>query len=84
MNRTKALRERIGWSQAALGEFLGVAQSAVHRYENGQEPPGSASRLLDLLDNALTNGVIAPGASPSDCLAAIGATPSNGNPQAAE
>jgi DNA-binding XRE family transcriptional regulator len=34
----KVLREKLGLSQAALGEKLGLARSSVANYENGRSP----------------------------------------------
>jgi len=75
MNRIKALRTRLEWPQSALAAFLGLAQPAVTRMEAGQPESGPVSRLVDALTSALDRGAIAKGATPEDCLRAIGATP---------
>lgn len=48
----KALRERLGWNQQQLAEYLGLDRSAVSRMENGQEPKGPTLRLLRQLDGS--------------------------------
>lgn len=40
MYRIKILREAKGWSQAQLGEKVGVTASAVSYWENGVRDPG--------------------------------------------
>lgn len=45
----RALRERIGWTQEQLAEFLGLDRSTVSRIENGQPVSGPVRRLLDSL-----------------------------------
>ena len=42
----KAIREKCGWNQLQLAEYLGVDRSSVSRMENGQKPSGSVRRLL--------------------------------------
>ena len=43
----KALRERLGWTQAKLAEHLGIKQASVSRLEqNGWEPSGPVKLLL--------------------------------------
>lgn len=45
-----SVREKRRWSQAALGEFIGVDQGTVSKWERAKaKPSGSAARLLDLL-----------------------------------
>lgn len=48
----KALRERKGWKQEQLAEFLGVDRSSVSRMENGQAPSGPVRKLLENLASA--------------------------------
>jgi transcriptional regulator with XRE-family HTH domain len=45
----KALRERCGWSQEQMADFLGLDRSSVSRMENGQKPKGPTLRLLQKL-----------------------------------
>ncbi|TCT42757.1 helix-turn-helix domain-containing protein [Martelella mediterranea] len=45
----KALRERIGWTQAQLAEWLGVAQGSVSRMETKGRVRGPTMRLLKTL-----------------------------------
>lgn len=42
----KAIREKCGWNQFQLAEYLGVDRSSVSRMENGQKPSGAVRRLL--------------------------------------
>lgn len=37
--RIKRARERIGWSQARLGDFVGLSKSAISQWENGHTRP---------------------------------------------
>ena len=37
--RLRALRESLSLSQAKLAELLGITQSSLNRYENGQSTP---------------------------------------------
>lgn len=47
MNRLKTIRHRLGITQEALGEILGVTKSRVSQYESGKgEPDASAVRKL--------------------------------------
>ena len=46
------LRRERAWSQKRMAEFLGLAQSAVFRMENGQAETGPVSRLLDVLERS--------------------------------
>lgn len=44
----KTIRERLGFTQAALGEGMGCTQGNVSFYEKGQTiPPDAARRLID-------------------------------------
>jgi putative transcriptional regulator len=48
MNALKSIRERLGVTQIALGEALGVTQGNVSFYEKGQTvPPAVAAKLID-------------------------------------
>lgn len=38
-NRLRTLRESLSFSQAKLAELLGITQSSLNRYENGQSTP---------------------------------------------
>lgn len=38
-NQLRTLRERLSLSQAKLAELLGITQSSLNRYENGQSTP---------------------------------------------
>lgn len=40
MYRIKVLREAKGWSQAQLGEKVGVTPSAIGYWERGERDPG--------------------------------------------
>lgn len=47
MNTFKPIRERLGMTQSAIGEALGVTQGNVSFYEKGQTiPPTVATRLI--------------------------------------
>jgi DNA-binding transcriptional regulator YiaG len=50
--RIKALRQKLGWSQAKLADHLGVSQPTVFRFESGDPIPGPASRLLEMLEHS--------------------------------
>jgi DNA-binding transcriptional regulator YiaG len=46
----KALRERLGWSQYHLADYLGLTQASVSRLESGhQELSGPVLKLLVML-----------------------------------
>jgi len=46
----KALRERLGITQAKVAQRIGSSQATVSRWERGLVPlPEPASRLLDML-----------------------------------
>ncbi|MCX5516202.1 helix-turn-helix domain-containing protein [Kaistia algarum] len=45
-DEVRQIRERLGWSQKRLAEFLGVSQPTVFRIENDQPVPGPIERLL--------------------------------------
>lgn len=47
MSTIKAIRERLGITQAALAEGIGCTQGNVGHYERGQTvPPDAAKRLI--------------------------------------
>lgn len=47
MSTFKTIRTRLGLTQAALADAIGVSQGSVSFYENGQTvPPGVADRLI--------------------------------------
>ena len=43
--RIKALRTRLGMSQAALGALIGVSVTSVNRWESGRVSPKSGAVL---------------------------------------
>lgn len=48
MNAIRAVRERLGVTQAVIAQAIGVSQSNVSFYERGQTiPPRIASRLIE-------------------------------------
>lgn len=47
--RIKEYRELLGWSQSELSRRSGVPQSAISRYEAGEQEPGY-SRLKRIAD----------------------------------
>ncbi|MBY5763604.1 helix-turn-helix domain-containing protein [Rhizobium leguminosarum] len=49
MRDIRSLREKLGWTQDRLAEYLGVDRSSVSRMENGQPPSGPVERLLSVL-----------------------------------
>lgn len=47
MNNVKAIREKLGLTQAALAEAIGCTQGNVWHYEQGQAiPPRMAEKLI--------------------------------------
>lgn len=48
----KSIREKLGLTQAQLGEAVGVDQSTVSNWENGKSPSGPARRILESLSPA--------------------------------
>lgn len=53
----KALRERIGWTQEQLAQYLGgVDRSMISRLENGQPMSGPVARLMAMLAAAADEG----------------------------
>lgn len=55
MNRIAVLREAKGMSQAELAAAIGVNQSTIHRYENGEYKlkVETALRIISVLDCTL-------------------------------
>lgn len=52
----KAIRSDLGLTQAKLAEEVGVDQSTISNWENGQTPRGPARRvLLTLVEAAKAN-----------------------------
>ncbi|WP_412064011.1 helix-turn-helix domain-containing protein [Rhizobium sp. SYY.PMSO] len=44
------IREKRGWSQRTLGDFVGVDQGTISKWESGKaKPSGPAQKLLDRL-----------------------------------
>lgn len=55
----KALRARLGVSQAVLAVVLNTSRSAVRQWEQGvRNPSGSALRLLQVLDKRGIDGLL--------------------------
>lgn len=55
----KTLRERLGWTQRGMADYLGVNQNTVNRWENGQcKPMPLCLRALQRLarEQEATNG----------------------------
>ena len=53
--RLKQLREGLNLSQTKMGELLGVPQSSIYRYEQGQSSPSfeNVARYADYFDVSL-------------------------------
>jgi transcriptional regulator with XRE-family HTH domain len=53
--RLRALREKAGLSQSALGEMVGIASNSIARIERSESEPtwGLARRLADALNTSL-------------------------------
>lgn len=51
MTDVRALRERLGWSQAQLSRFLGAHSRTAHRWEHGVAPSGAAAEFLQALED---------------------------------
>ena len=49
-NQIKAVRRKLGASQAAFAQILAVTPKALQRWEQGKPTPRIARRLLDLID----------------------------------
>jgi putative transcriptional regulator len=55
MNAIRSIRQRLGLTQQALADGLGVTQGNVSLYEHGQEmPPKVARRLVAFADQCGT------------------------------
>lgn len=54
-NRLRELRERMGWSQAALAEQLAVSRQTVNALETGKYDPSLplAFRIARLFDESI-------------------------------
>lgn len=52
-NYVRQLRQRLGWTQARLAEFLGVHSTAISRWESGERQPSEthARRLRELVSS---------------------------------
>lgn len=46
----KSIRERRGWTQAQMAEYLGLDRSSVSRMEAGRQVKGPVLRLLRVLE----------------------------------
>jgi transcriptional regulator with XRE-family HTH domain len=71
MVRTKTIRDRLGWSQAQLADYLGLSQPAVARCEAGHSESGPVSRLLDQLELGVGTGILRAGMSAADVIRAL-------------
>jgi DNA-binding transcriptional regulator YiaG len=55
--RVAALRQRLGLSQAAFADELGVRQQTVSEWETGRyRPRGASARILSLLAESTADG----------------------------
>lgn len=45
----RAIRTKLGFTQAQLGDAVGVDQSTVSNWENGMPPRGPARKILENL-----------------------------------
>ena len=55
------LRERLGWSQNMLAQYLAINPGTVYRWEKGQTSPESAMRAtLDRLEAAYAGPELSP------------------------
>jgi transcriptional regulator with XRE-family HTH domain len=52
----KALRDRLGWTQEQMAEYLGLDRSSVSRMEGGQTPKGPTEKLLAALASKQSGG----------------------------
>jgi len=74
MTRIEDMRIALDWSQAAMGQCLGVSQRVVWSIEAGkQDEPGALATVLDLLASALASGVARKGMTPQDARARLAA-----------
>ncbi len=48
----RAIRAKLGLTQAQLGDAVGVDQSTVSNWENGMAPRGPARKLLESMADA--------------------------------
>lgn len=46
----RSLREKLGWTQDRLADYLGVDRSSVSRMENGRPARGPVVKLLETLE----------------------------------
>lgn len=68
----RALRRRMGWSQAQMADFVGLSQSGVSEIEIGKRPEsGPLSRLRAALEAGLSAGVVRPGDEPQAAANAL-------------
>ena len=53
MNNIHQIRKRLGLSQAAFGEAIGVSQGNVSHYEQGRQevPPDAARRVISAAES---------------------------------
>lgn len=50
--QVRAVRDRLGWSQAVLARIIGVSPDSVRSWEQGlRRPSGAAARVLEFLEN---------------------------------
>jgi DNA-binding transcriptional regulator YiaG len=63
--RVAALRQRLGLSQTAFADELGVRQQTVSEWETGRyRPRGASARILSLLAESTADGY-EPGGGPN-------------------
>ncbi|MFC6520104.1 helix-turn-helix domain-containing protein [Undibacterium arcticum] len=56
MNQFQIIRERLGVTQAAIADAIGVTQGNVSHYEKGQTvPPDVARRLIEYAETRPRN-----------------------------
>jgi putative transcriptional regulator len=55
----RAIRTQMGLTQAQFGEVVGVDQSTISNWENGQPPRGPARRLLESIAKQPATGAAA-------------------------
>jgi len=51
----KAIREKRGWTQAQLGEYLGLDRSSVSRMESGGPISRPVAKLLEKLQSEIAS-----------------------------
>ena len=49
MNRMRALRDRLEWSQATMADYVGLSQAQISNIENGTPEKGPLTMVLDQL-----------------------------------